>query len=77
MALRSTNLFSGDDGIGICQKNLPHIFDDTFSTKEAHSGIGLALCKKVLQAFDGDIICSSEKNKYTEFTIELPNQTKK
>src|SRR5690606_35853171 len=35
-------------------------------------GLGLAFCKRTMLAFGGDIICESELEKYTRFTLLFP-----
>ncbi|MER1999964.1 MAG: ATP-binding protein, partial [Lysinibacillus sp.] len=65
-----------DQGIGIPMKDLPFIFDMHFiasnhSRKEAH-GIGMAICKRIIELHDGKIDVSSTEGKGTTFTIELP-----
>lgn len=68
-------LFFHDTGVGIPATDLPHIFDGSYSTKSIASGLGLTLCKKVLDAFGGTITCTSEERKFTEFIIQIPKQT--
>ena len=68
-----------DTGIGIAEKELPLIFDE-FSQVVHHkrndwqkgSGLGLPICKKLVQLHNGTIEVSSTVNKGTIFTIELP-----
>ena len=53
---------------------MPYIFDDQFSTKskKKNSGIGLTIVKKIIDANNGVIKVSSEKNKGTEFMVIFP-----
>lgn len=67
-----------DQGIGIEKKDMPHIFDrfyraDSSRTKQDVSGygLGLSIAKKIIEAHNGDIRVTSEKNKGTTFTIQL------
>ncbi|MDQ0256749.1 signal transduction histidine kinase [Evansella vedderi] len=46
------------------------IFEPFYTTKELGTGIGLFVCKKIIQKHNGDIICQSNK-KETKFTIYL------
>lgn len=36
------------------------------------AGLGLIFCKIVMQAYGGDIVCSSKKEKHTEFLLDFP-----
>ena len=57
------------------RENLNHIFDKFYTTKDKNNnignGLGLALAKKIIDLHEGCIEVSSEKDKYTEFTIIL------
>lgn len=61
-----------DTGTGISKDILPHIFERFFSRTRHGTGIGLAFCKMVIEAFGGKIHCQSVEGEYTEFIIELP-----
>lgn len=67
-----------DSGKGIPEESLPFIFDrfyqvDGSSTKENEgSGIGLSLSKDLVELMDGTITVSSELNKGSFFTVQLP-----
>lgn len=70
-----------DTGCGIPQENLKSIFEPFFSTKtdkgpgdKSSSGLGLALCKKIVVAHNGNISVESEPNHGTTFGITLPRQ---
>lgn len=66
-----------DTGPGIPPAVLPHIFTRFFSWPGTHkdgsgSGIGLAFCKSVMEAFDGSISCQSKLGEFTEFVLTFP-----
>lgn len=66
-----------DTGSGIPSEDLPFIFDrfwrgDKSRTGRAHSGLGLAITKQLVQAHNGTIEVQSEPGRGTTFTIELP-----
>ena len=71
-----------DTGEGIAASNLKDIFESFFTTKKEGklpsgrlgSGLGLALCKRVVEAHDGTISVESKPAKGSTFTIILPNQ---
>lgn len=68
-----------DFGLGIPQEKLPQIFEAFYSTKQGPdetgkggSGLGLALCKKIIEDHAGKIKVESTVGKGTSFTIRLP-----
>jgi signal transduction histidine kinase len=62
-----------DTGKGVDDENLPYLFDPFFSTKSRGTGLGLALCKKiVVENHRGQIDVESKKNIGTTVTITLP-----
>jgi len=61
-----------DTGRGISEKELEHIFDPFYSTKETGTGLGLSIVHGIIKEHGGSITCESEKNKGTKFTIILP-----
>ena len=71
-----TYLFSvKDNGIGISSEFHQKIFD-MFSRLHAENeyegtGLGLALCKKIVRSLDGEIFVISEENKGADFLIEI------
>jgi len=68
-----------DTGCGIEPQSLPHIFEPFFSTKQDADkpdcrglGLGLSICRDILEDLDGTIDVASELNVGTTFTITLP-----
>ena len=67
-----------DDGIGIAQDKLEHIFDrfkqaDGSTTRKfGGTGLGLAISKELTQLLEGSLEVKSEVNVGTTFTITLP-----
>ena len=63
-----------DNGAGIPGDVLPHVFDPYYTTRDAAGGmgLGLAFCRRIMQAFDGEIICESEWGVYTRLTLRFP-----
>ena len=62
-----------DTGCGIAPQRLPHIFKRFYSwPASAGSGIGLALCKDIVEAWEGTIRCVSRESAYTLFVLQFP-----
>jgi two-component system, NtrC family, sensor kinase len=63
-----------DNGIGIPEDDLPHIFEPFFSTKHDTSGIGLglAIVHGIVKSHNGKIEVKSELGKGTSILITLP-----
>ncbi|MEW6348320.1 MAG: ATP-binding protein [Thermodesulfobacteriota bacterium] len=66
-----------DTGCGIPQEDLPKIFTPFFSTKGEGkgSGLGLALCRGIIERLGGKISVTSEFGRCSTFTIQLPVRT--
>ena len=61
-----------DNGIGIEKEKLERIWKPFFSTKgEKGTGVGLDICKRIIEGHKGIISCESELNKGTTFTFSL------
>lgn len=67
-----------DNGIGIPAKHLEHIFDAFTTLKrkgtagERSFGLGLSVCKQIIESHKGKIWAESEDGKGTTFYIQLP-----
>jgi len=68
-----------DQGIGINEKDIPHIFDrffraDSVRTKNGVNGygLGLSIAKKIVDAHNGSIHVKSIAHKGSKFTVQLP-----
>ncbi len=68
----SVNISIEDNGKGIKNEDLKHIFNPFFTTKTRGTGLGLAISKKIIKEHGGDIIVESVPGKGSVFTIELP-----
>ncbi|MCW4007230.1 MAG: ATP-binding protein [Candidatus Bathyarchaeota archaeon] len=65
-----------DTGMGISEEHLNRIFEPLFTTKARGMGLGLSICKRIVEAHGGTISVESELNKGTIFTITLPIEPK-
>lgn len=66
-----------DNGAGISPSNLPLVFVERFSTKEPGrgTGLGLSLCRSLIEKAGGSIDISSALGEGTEVQIRLPIPT--
>lgn len=63
-----------DTGKGIPEYNFSKIFDPFFSTKDKNSGLGLAICYKIIQEHDGLIEVKSKLGQGSTFVVSLPTK---
>jgi signal transduction histidine kinase len=70
-----------DEGIGIPQDKLEHIFDrfkqvdGSTTRKYGGTGLGLAICKELSVLLGGDITVNSKENEGTSFEVVLPKKS--
>jgi len=70
-----------DSGVGIAPEELPKIFrrfyraDKARSRAEGHSGLGLAICKVIVAAHQGEILVASTLGVGSRFTLRLQATT--
>lgn len=63
-----------DNGVGIPEEILPHVFEERFSTKGPGrgSGLGLSVCRSLVETAGGTISISSEAGVGTTLDIRFP-----
>lgn len=61
-----------DTGPGIDVRDLDHIFDPLYSTKDTGTGVGLPITQQIIEEHDGTLSCESEKGKGTAFIVRFP-----
>lgn len=62
-----------DNGCGISDDDLPHLFDPFFTRKEGGTGLGLAMSHKIVAAHGGEIAISNREGKPGAVaTVRLP-----
>jgi PAS domain S-box-containing protein len=60
-----------DTGKGIPSKDIPHIFNPFFTSKEEGTGLGLAMAKRLVEAHGGTIELRSQEGEGTAVTVLL------
>lgn len=61
-----------DNGNGIPASMIDKIFTPNFTTKTSGTGLGLAMCKSIVEKVNGKIWFDTEENMGTTFFVELP-----
>ena len=61
-----------DNGIGIAEGFLSKIFTPNFTTKNTGMGLGLAMCKNILESNNGQITFTTIEGTGTTFSVKLP-----
>jgi C4-dicarboxylate-specific signal transduction histidine kinase len=62
----------GDTGTGINGADTEHFFEPFFTTKPAGTGIGLSLCRSIIEAHGGSIQVSANRPHGTIVSLNLP-----
>ena len=66
-----------DTGVGIPEENLPRLFTPLFSTKAKGVGLGLSICKQIIEGHGGNIAVKSKVDKGSTLTVRLPIRVEK
>jgi signal transduction histidine kinase len=61
-----------DFGPGITEKDLDHIFEPFFTTKRSGLGMGLSICRSIIEAHGGRIWVANNPDKGVTFYFEIP-----
>jgi signal transduction histidine kinase len=69
-----------DTGVGIPEESLPHLFEKFYRVREhegkaSGTGLGLSLCKQIIQGHNGRIEVKSKMGVGTSFGVHLPRIT--
>jgi len=74
LRLSGTSVTVEDRAGGIAEEDLPHIFERFYSGKglSGSSGLGLPICKDLVERMGGEVSVRSEKGVGTAVRIELP-----
>ncbi len=68
-----------DNGVGIPDERQKRVFEPFYTTKPpgAGTGLGLHICKQIVEKFGGQIALHSIYNKGTRFVVKLPVSSKR
>jgi two-component system, NtrC family, nitrogen regulation sensor histidine kinase NtrY len=61
-----------DNGSGISEEALEHLFEPNFTTKTSGMGLGLSIVQNIIQSFGGKITYETSATNGTTFFIEIP-----
>lgn len=61
-----------DNGKGISEEDAERVFEPKFTTKTSGMGLGLAMVKNIVEAYNGSVTFTSQTNVGTVFTVKLP-----
>ncbi|WP_168714421.1 ATP-binding protein [Niallia nealsonii] len=61
-----------DNGCGISESGIKELFNPFYTTKGKGTGIGLSVCKKIMEDAGGNLYAESELNNGTIFYVEIP-----
>jgi two-component system sporulation sensor kinase A len=61
-----------DNGMGMPKEHVEKLFNSIFTTKAKGMGIGLIICKRLVESHGGSIHVKSEVGKGSVFTVKLP-----
>jgi PAS domain S-box-containing protein len=62
-----------DNGPGISEDAVEHLFDAFFSTKESGMGMGLPISKKIVEAHNGELAVETSLGEGAAFHVVLPS----
>lgn len=65
-----------DSGVGIARERLASLFDAFVTTKARGTGLGLGICRMIVDRHEGQLSASSELDEGTRFEITLPLATR-
>ena len=69
---KSIALSVADNGPGISAENLARVFEPGFSTRAGSPGLGLAVCRKIVERHRGTIGAASNPRRGATFTLTFP-----
>ena len=68
----AVELTVADTGLGNSPEHLPSIFEPGFSTRAGSPGLGLAVCRKIVEQHGGTITAANRPEYGATFTLTFP-----
>ena len=68
----SVSVTVSDNGSGIPEEDLPYIFDAFFTRKTDGLGMGLAICRRIIEAYSGRMLAENVATGGASFSFTLP-----
>ena len=75
---KKINIAVKDEGVGIKEKDLPHIFERFYRADASHNrkvagyGLGLSIAWKIVEKYHGQISVTSQEGQGSSFSVEFP-----
>jgi two-component system nitrogen regulation sensor histidine kinase GlnL len=63
-----------DNGPGVPEDLMPHLFDPFVTTKPTGMGVGLSICRSIVQSHGGELKAEPNPSGGTVFRFTLPLQ---
>ena len=70
-----TSIVLHDNGGGMPVDVQPHLFRPFFTTKTYGTGLGLVICRRIMDAHGGSVSVETALGQGTEVIIEFPEDT--
>lgn len=69
---RSMKVFVEDHGVGLGKRSAKHVFEPYFTTKPDGTGIGLAICRSIIDSHGGELSFCEGSGQGSRFQFTLP-----
>ena len=68
----SVLLFIQDTGTGVAPQDQVRIFEAFYTTKPAGMGLGLAICRTIVERYEGSLVLAKSSSRGSIFQVALP-----